>query len=436
SQASKPQGNTQQAAEQTDAPADQPVSLAEAARLARANKPATERAAKKYDDDNFPRSTPLVKKKPAEGASSGGQAHSVVQGLPQDMSGKLVLMDFWASWCGPCRAGVPNVRRMQSVYGGEDFMVVSVSEDEDEATWSQYVSAHQMTWTQRFDGDRRFFELKVAYNPGSERLEGALVYLADRVRDRWLPRRQAYTVRGVYSDFKYHDVGEAFYQVQFDGSVIRKWRTTPLWGVGHSAPYGHDGANLDLDSVIRRHGGEAPGQGPGGDHPQRQSDGGGVGAPAHRHRHRPGAGHREGDGDAIAVASDGARRERPRPHGHGRHEGEHRDGWAGGAGGAHREQEVAGAPRRDGLARRPGDMGRGACGRGRRARRQSEGGGGQQRRAPPYARGGRRGVARSPGRRHDHGIPSSSLVMASTPAMVPQGRSGYAPAYGGGGGPG
>ncbi len=153
SQASKPQGNTQQAAEQTDAPADQPVSLAEAARLARANKPATERAAKKYDDDNFPRSTPLVKKKPAEGASSGGQAHSVVQGLPQDMSGKLVLLDFWASWCGPCRAGVPNVRRMQSVYGGEDFMVVSVSEDEDEATWSQYVSAHQMTWTQRFDGD-------------------------------------------------------------------------------------------------------------------------------------------------------------------------------------------------------------------------------------------------------------------------------------------
>jgi hypothetical protein len=112
-------------------------------------------------------------------------------------------------------------------------------------------------YTRRFDGDRRFFELKVAYNPRSERMEGALVYLADRVRDRWLPRRQAYTVRGIYSDFKYHDVGEAFYQVQFDGSVIRKWRTTPLWGVGHSAPYGHDGANLDLDSVIRRHGGEA-----------------------------------------------------------------------------------------------------------------------------------------------------------------------------------
>jgi hypothetical protein len=55
----------------------------------------------------------------------------------------------------------------------------------------------------------------------------------------------------------YHDLGSDFYQMQFDGSVIRKWRTTPLWGVGTTAPYGHDGASLDLDSVIRRHGGEA-----------------------------------------------------------------------------------------------------------------------------------------------------------------------------------
>jgi cytochrome c peroxidase len=45
--------------------------------------------------------------------------------------------------------------------------------------------------------------------------------------------------------------------VQFDGSIVRKWRTTPLWGVGSTAPYGHDGASLSLDEVIRRHGGEA-----------------------------------------------------------------------------------------------------------------------------------------------------------------------------------
>jgi hypothetical protein len=112
-------------------------------------------------------------------------------------------------------------------------------------------------YTKRFDGDRRFFELQVGFNDKTERLEGKLVMLADQKDGLWKPRRGAYTVRGFYSDLKYHDVGEAFYQMQFDGTVVRQWRTPPLWGVGTTAPYGHDGASLTLDEVIRRHSGEA-----------------------------------------------------------------------------------------------------------------------------------------------------------------------------------
>ena len=112
-------------------------------------------------------------------------------------------------------------------------------------------------YTERYDGDRRFFDLQVAFSEKTQRLEGRVHYLAEKQGGRWLRQREAYTVRGVYSDFMYHDVGSDFYQVQFDGSVIRKWRTTPLWGVSTTAPYGHDGASLDLDAVIRRHGGEA-----------------------------------------------------------------------------------------------------------------------------------------------------------------------------------
>jgi hypothetical protein len=112
-------------------------------------------------------------------------------------------------------------------------------------------------YTKRYDGDRRFFELQVGYNEQRQRLEGKLGMLADQKDGLWQPRRGAYTVRGIYSDFKYHDLGEAFQQMQFDGTVIRQWRTTPLWGVGSTAPYGHDGASLSLDDVIRRHGGEA-----------------------------------------------------------------------------------------------------------------------------------------------------------------------------------
>jgi hypothetical protein len=112
-------------------------------------------------------------------------------------------------------------------------------------------------YTQRYAGDRRFFDLQVGWNEKTERLEGKLVLLADKRGDVTIPRRQAYTVRGFYSDLKYHDVGESFYQMQFDGTVVKKWRTSPLWGVGSTAPYGHDGASLSLDEVIRRHAGEA-----------------------------------------------------------------------------------------------------------------------------------------------------------------------------------
>lgn len=72
-----------------------------------------------------------------------------------------------------------------------------------------------------------------------------------------VPRADEFLVRDLFSDLKYHDLGEQFHQLQFDGTVIRLFRTAPLWGVGSTSPYGHDGADLDLESVIQRHGGEA-----------------------------------------------------------------------------------------------------------------------------------------------------------------------------------
>jgi hypothetical protein len=97
-------------------------------------------------------------------------------------------------------------------------------------------------------GDRRFVDVKVTANKETGRLEGRL----EKVK-----RGSEYTIRGIYSDFARHDLGPAFHQMQFDGSLITQFRTAPLWGVGSTAPYGHDGASLDLDDVIRRHGGEA-----------------------------------------------------------------------------------------------------------------------------------------------------------------------------------
>jgi thiol-disulfide isomerase/thioredoxin len=128
---------------------DQPVSVAEAARLARANKASAAKPAKNYDDDNFVRSTPIVKKN----ADTASAVSPSTQSLPAEMQGKVVLLDFWASWCGPCRMALPKVKELQSIYGGDDFMVVSVSEDDDAGAWRSFVAKNGMSWTQRFDGD-------------------------------------------------------------------------------------------------------------------------------------------------------------------------------------------------------------------------------------------------------------------------------------------
>jgi len=109
----------------------------------------------------------------------------------------------------------------------------------------------------RYDGDRRYFDLAVAYRETTGRLEGRLVPLAETRAGRIAPRRGAAPVRGLFSDLKHHDMGEAFAETLFNGARVTKFRTAPLWGVGTSAPYGHDGKSLTVDDAIRRHGGEA-----------------------------------------------------------------------------------------------------------------------------------------------------------------------------------
>ena len=68
---------------------------------------------------------------------------------------------------------------------------------------------------------------------------------------------EPFFVQGIYTDFKRHDVGPGFYERNYDGTIQKEFLTTPLWGVGTTAPYGHDGRSISLHEVILRHGGEA-----------------------------------------------------------------------------------------------------------------------------------------------------------------------------------
>jgi hypothetical protein len=72
-----------------------------------------------------------------------------------------------------------------------------------------------------------------------------------------LPQEQSFQVRNIFTDFKRHDLGPAFHEREYDGTLVRSMITEPLWGVGTTAPYGHDGRSINLEEVILRHDGEA-----------------------------------------------------------------------------------------------------------------------------------------------------------------------------------
>jgi len=69
-----------------------------------------------------------------------------------DLKGKVVLIDFWATWCEPCREALPHIREIARKFQDEPFVVLSVSLDDDEQKWKDFVSKNEMTWRQCRDG--------------------------------------------------------------------------------------------------------------------------------------------------------------------------------------------------------------------------------------------------------------------------------------------
>ena len=68
------------------------------------------------------------------------------------MKGKVVLVDFWATWCGPCVGEIPHVKAAYAKYHAKGFVIVGISLDQDLARLQEFTKAQDMPWPQYFDG--------------------------------------------------------------------------------------------------------------------------------------------------------------------------------------------------------------------------------------------------------------------------------------------
>jgi peroxiredoxin len=83
-----------------------------------------------------------------EGKTLDGSTFNIKQ-----YRGKVVLVEFWATWCGPCVAELPNVQRNYKQYHDQGFEVVGVSLDTDRDRLEEFLAKHELPWVCLFEDD-------------------------------------------------------------------------------------------------------------------------------------------------------------------------------------------------------------------------------------------------------------------------------------------
>ena len=114
--------------------------------------------------------------------------------LPKELKGKLVIVDFWASWCGPCRGTFPLMEELHRRLGKQGLIIIAVNEDKSRVAMTEFLKQHPVSFTIVRDAKKKLAaRVNVALLPASYILDGNGKVVSIQGGERTMENRAAFT---------------------------------------------------------------------------------------------------------------------------------------------------------------------------------------------------------------------------------------------------